>query len=113
MKSEAYIGSAPYSYGEWHHVSRDTHPDVIAPGGAVLVDSRSGEVHEKAEVAARKGWFQLAQFCVWVRDFGDRDHPVDDFIRASDFGRKLPVMDTVQKRIGVPCWQPLHFRGEH
>ena len=104
MKSEAYIGSAPYSYGEWHHVSRDTHPDVIAPGGTVLVDSRSGEIHEKAEVAARKGWFQLAQFRVWVRDFGDRDYPVDDFMRASDFGRKLPVMDTVKKRIGVPCY---------
>ncbi len=112
MNSEAYIGSAPYSYGEWHHVSRDTHPDVIAPGGAVLVDSRSGEVHEKAEVAARKGWFQLAQFRVWVRDFGDRDHPVDDPIRSSiGFGRKFPVMDTVEKRIGVPCWQPL--RGEY
>ena len=105
MKSEAYIGSAPYRYGEWHRASVDTPPEAVAPGGAVLVDSRSGDVHEKAKVAAYKGWIQLSQFRAWVRDFGDRDHPVDDYTRASDFGRRLPVMDTVEKRIGVPCYQ--------
>ena len=106
MKSEAYIGSAPYRYGEWHRASADTPPEAVAPGGTVLVDSRSGEIHEKAEVAARKGWLQLLQFRAWVRDFGDRDHPVDDPIRSSTgFGRKFPVMDTVEKRIGVPCYQ--------
>lgn len=105
MKSEAYIGSAPYRYGEWHRASADTPPDAVAPGGTVLVDSRSGEIHEKAEVAARRGWLALSQFRTWVRDFGDRDHPVDDYTRVSDFGRKFPVMDTVEKRIGVPCYQ--------
>ena len=105
MNSEAYISAAPHTNGEWHHASLDTPPGAIAPGGAVLVDSRSGEIHEKAEVAARRGWLALSQFRAWVRDFGDRDHPVDDYTRASDFGRRLPVMDTVEKRIGVPCYQ--------
>ena len=104
MKSEAYIGSAPYRYGEWHRASVDTPPEAVAPGGAVLVDSRSGDVHEKAKVAARRGWLELSQYHAWLRDFGDRDHPVDDYTRASDFGRRLPVMDTVEKRIGVPCY---------
>ncbi len=104
MKSEAYIGSAPYRYGEWHRASADTPPEAVAPGGKVLVDSRSGEIHEKAKVAAYKGWLELSQYHAWLRDFGDRDFPVDGFIRASDFGRKLPLMDTVKKRIGVACF---------
>ena len=108
MKSEAYIGEAPHTNGEWHHASLDTPPDVIAPGGTVLVDRRSGEVHAKAAVAARKGWLELSQYHAWLRDFGDRDHPVDHSTRTSNFGRRLPLMDTVKKRIGVACFVGTH-----
>ncbi len=101
---ETYIESAPYTNGEWHHSSGDTPSDAIAPGGTVLLDKRTGEVHAKAVIAARKGWLQLSEYHAWLRDFGKG---VDGFFRSngSDYGRKPPVMATVKKRRGVSCFE--------
>jgi hypothetical protein len=96
---ETYIESAPYTNGEWHHSDNDTPSDAIAPGGTVLLDKRTGEVHTKAEIAARKGWLQLGEYHAWLRDFSEG---VDRY-NSIGYGRKLPVMATVKKRIGVSC----------
>lgn len=104
-RTESYIVSAPHTNGEWHHSSCDTPSDAIAPGGTVLLDKRTGEVHAKAVIAARKGWIQLAEYHAWLRDFSEPGE-VDRFYDS--YGRKYPLMDTVKKRIGVSCFVGTH-----